>query len=579
MRRRRRRKRAIGILGVLAFVIVIAGVFLAVMLHRYYAEGKERANLTDWFGLTDSSQTAVIVDGTVIDGTALLEDGVVYLPYNVVQGYINDRFYFDQNNGVLLYCMPTELIRTDTSSTDPAVSGNGGLVMLERNDTVYLALPFIQEYTGLTAALYENPGRIVITKTFGTKKVCSVKKDTVVREKGGIKSPILSDVKSGTEVTVVDVEETVENWTKVRTEDGFTGYIRNRYLSDATEKTVESGFVEPEYTSMQKDYPICMGWLQVTSDYANTIIGDSFTSNPTLTTIAPTWLYAMDTSGNITSITSDSVVQTAHSAGKEVWVTVNDFDAASLFGGIGTSEETLALLSNTQSRQNLVSQIVGAVLSCGADGINVDFEKVSEDCGEHYIEFIRELSIECRNNGLVLSVDSYVPSSWTQQYHRDEQAVFADYVVIMAYDENGSWSTEKGPNSSMSYVSDAISDTLQSVPANKMILALPLYDKLWEEDPVAGTNTVTASCTTQTMDAINTLLAAHGVTPALDSDSGQNFACYEENGSYFSVWLDDAYSIDQKLSLMQENNLAGVSFWKLGQETSDIWDVVAKYFQ
>ena len=171
-----------------------------------------------------------------------------------------------------------------------------------------------------------------------------------------------------------------------------------------------------------------------------------------LTTLAPTWYHVADTEGNIKSISSTDYVNYAHKANIEVWATVRDFD-----GGINSQKESYELLSHTSRREKLINQLVAAALQTGIDGINVDFEKISKECGEHYIQFIRELSVRCRQNGLVLSVDNYVPKGYNMQYNRKEQGIVADYVIIMGYDEHFAGSPEAGSVSSYNYVKEGIS--------------------------------------------------------------------------------------------------------------------------
>ena len=112
----------------------------------------------------------------------------------------------------------------------------------------------------------------------------------------------------------------------------------------------------------------------------------------------------------------------------------------------------------------------------------MDFEQLSSDCGPHYVEFIRELSIQCRNRGLVLSIANYVPFNFNDYYRLDIQGQVADYVIIMGYDEHWHGSKDPGSVASISYVSGGLDRTLQEVPANKVVNALPFYTILWKTE-------------------------------------------------------------------------------------------------
>ena len=98
---------------------------------------------------------------------------------------------------------------------------------------------------------------------------------------------------------------------------------------------------------------------------------------------------------------------------------------------IGFFIKLLCVFITTVTLEVVVNQIISAAIQYDLDGINLDFESLnSEAVGDSCIQFIRELSLKCANNGVVLSVDNYVPSAYTAFYDREEQANFADYVVI-----------------------------------------------------------------------------------------------------------------------------------------------------
>ena len=129
----------------------------------------------------------------------------------------------------------------------------------------------------------------------------------------------------------------------------------------------------------------------VTNEDANAGVLQMIAQSKGLTTIVPTWFHVADVKGSLESIASADYVNYAKQAGIEVWAAIRDFD-----GGINSYEESYELLSHTSSRENLINQLIAEALRIGIAGINVDFEKISEECGEHYIEFIRELSVRCR---------------------------------------------------------------------------------------------------------------------------------------------------------------------------------------
>jgi SH3-like domain-containing protein len=303
--------------------------------------------------------------------------------------------------------------------------------------TAYIALDFVQEYTNMAVSVYEEPDRVVIVRDWGETTVATVKKNVKLRTKATNKSSILAHVSRKADVTVI---ESKGNWKKIRTEDGFIGFVKASKLQKERTETISREFEEQRYPNISKDYTINMAWHVVSNKTANNTILETIADTKGLTTISPTWFMVKDTKGNLTSLASSQYVNYAHQSNIEVWALVKDFD-----GGIGSREETLELLSRTSNRENLINRLIGEVLKNDIDGINVDFEHISKECGEHYIQFLRELSVKCRQNEIVLSVDSPIPSQYSTQYHLKEQGEIVDYVIIMGYDEHHKNSLESGP--------------------------------------------------------------------------------------------------------------------------------------
>jgi spore germination protein YaaH len=230
---------------------------------------------------------------------------------------------------------------------------------------------------------------------------------------------------------------------------------------------------------------------------------------------------------------------------------------------------------------------MAAAIQYDLDGINLDFEELSGSVGDAYIQFVRELSLKCKANGIILSVDNYVPSEYTTFYNRSEQAVFADYVIVMAYDEHYAGSDE-GSVSSIGFVTSGVENTLKEVPANQIILGLPFYTRVWQETPkdTDGDDVESASddyvpytltSTAVGMNEADTLVTENGAQKEWNDECGQYYAEYTAGGDTFKIWLEEETSLEEKLKVMQANSLAGVSFWKLGLERETAWDVIIKY--
>lgn len=581
---KRRRQRTIILKGIFTFIIIV-GIIAALFLWRRYGPSKERADLDEYYGIKSENQLAVVVNNGILEPGGMLSDGKAYVEYSLVRDYINERFYWDPNENTLLYTLPNDVVSVGVGNKEYSVSKAKNSVdytiLRTEGSTAYIALDFVKQYTDMDYEVYDNPGRVMICTETGTTTVAEVKRDTQVRYQGGVKSPVLTDVEKKEVVTVIETEG---SWKKVRTEDGFIGYIKESALKKEKTEKIDRGFEEPDYTSISKDYTINMAWHKVTNTDANSSVLEMIAQTKGLTTISPTWFHVADTAGNLESISSADYVNYAHQSNIEVWASIRDFD-----GGINSQEESYELLSHTSNRDNLINQLIAAALQVGLDGINVDFEKISTECGEHYIQFIRELSVKCRQNGLVLSVDNYVPQAYNQQYHRKEQGVFADYVIIMGYDEHYAGSPEAGPVASYNFVKEGIEQTLKEVPAEKVINAVPFFTRVWKETAKTaeelrqqeGTESAEYSMNVESeaysMTEVENILSQVGVTPTWDDEVKQNYATWESEGSTYEVWVEDASSLEPKLQLIKEYGLAGSAAWRLGYEKTEIWDLILKY--
>lgn len=581
---RRRRKRNL-VLKMILFVILLIAAVVGAFLWKKYSPSKEKADLKEYYGIEKEGQLAITINNEITEPHGMISEGKAYVQYETVRDHISNRFYWDSKENKLLYTLPKDIVSVEVGSKDYMVSNDKNsedyVILKTEGSTAYIALDFIQQYMNIDYAVYENPGRVMIVSEWGETPVAQVKKNTQVRYRGGVKSPVLSEVKKKDEVVVLEEEE---NWKKVRTKDGFIGYVKNSALKETEKKKLARKFEEPDYTNISLDYTVNLVWHNVTNREANNNVLDKIAETKGLTTIAPTWYHVKNTDGDLESLSSADYVEKARQLKVDVWATVRDFD-----GGINSQSETYELLSSTSKREKLINQLISDALQTNIAGINVDFEKVSEECGEHYIQFIRELSVRCRQSALVLSVDNYVPKNYNMQYNRKEQGVFADYVIIMGYDEHHGGSPEAGSVSSYNFVQEGIEETLKEVPAEKVISGVPFFTRLWSEKPKTQEQLAKDQGTEAAQYATEVKSEAYGMSKAKekvteagadimwDEEAKQNFATWTDGDTTYKIWLEDVKSLEPKLKLMKEYGLAGSAAWALGQESSDVWPLIQQY--
>ena len=533
--------------AVLVILVAILGIVTHVVMK--YIPSSEKMDLNEYYGEMADGEIALVIGTEKLEERGLVDGDRVYLPLDVVNTYLNQRYYWDSANQQILYATPSEL-------TSVSASSEAGDKVWVKDDKVYLNLTYVQEFTDLDAYITKDPYRIAIQYKFKNVKTVTVKKNTSIRYRGGIKSAILTSVKKGTKLRLI---EEMENWDQVATDDGYIGYIDKKKVAEAEKTKFERSFKKEQYSYLTMDSKVNMVWHQVTSTDANAYFADATANMTGVNVISPTWFYLTDTSGNIASIASADYVSQAHEKGLQVWGLIDNFTQE-----VSTTET----LSSTAARQNIISQLIQAAQDVGMDGINVDFESLSEDVGTHFLEFLRELSIECHKNNLVLSVDNPVPEDFTSHYDRAEQGRVVDYVIIMGYDEHYVGS-EAGSVASLPWVEQGIQDTLDEVPAERVINAIPFYTRLWR---ITGGNVTSEAIG---MDQAQQTIADNNVETYWDKTTSQNYGKYDIDNSTYQIWLEDAQSVAEKVKLVSKYDLAGVSAWKLGFENNGIWQVIS----
>lgn len=561
-----------------ALILVICAVAGFRYIRERYSPSKERVDLNEMYQVTAADEAAILVNNLLTEEKAKIREGEAYLSYSYVTSMLNKRIYIDERERLLLYVLPDRIEQAaeGTRLSDMAgwndVAGNNAPVWYEENAVLYVSVSCIRQFTAVDFQLYEQPGRLYVDTSWGIRQQSAVLEDTQLRRLGGIKSEIVADVAAGSQVVILD---RMEEWSEVRTAEGFIGYIQNKNLEEPAVSETSSDFTEPEYTNLSRDYEICLVWHQVFEQTSGEALEEALSAAQGVNVIAPTWFSLSDDMGNFTSLADTGYVETAHARGLEVWALIDNFN---------TEVSTYEVLSRTSTRTTLIRNLMEAVRQYGLDGINIDFEGIKEDVGIHFVQFIRELSTACRQSGTVLSVDNYVPSAGTAYYDRAEQGVMADYLIIMGYDEH--WRTsDAGSTASLPFVVSGIENTLLEAPQDRVINALPFYTRVWEFDPAAevaeGADPLSAeyvlSSTAVGMGKARRLLEDGEAELVWNEEIGQYYGEYEQEGSLYRIWLEDIRSLQAKLNATASYDLAGIAFWKLGLESEDAWEAVAGY--
>lgn len=567
------KKKALPFIAATGVIVLIIIVMIISVLVKKYTPSKEKADLNEYYSLTQENQLAIVLNSEVIKEKGFIDGGHVFVSYDFVCEFLNGRFYFDQVENKLLYTTAEEVITVEAASSDYFIgnkkqAGEVGEIFKLDADKAYINLEFVKQYSNLIFKASQKPNRVTIQTDFSKINEAAMKKDTQIRFQAGIKSPILATAKKGDIVLILEKEG---SWMKVISGEGVIGYVKKKTLGDQTEKKWDYVPIQETFAHVFKDKTICMAWHQVTNTTVNGKITTILSNLKGVNVISPTWFYLKDDNGNIANLASSDYVNQCHQKGIEVWGLVSNLEQ---------KVDSTAILSKTSTRDALVNNLVGAAIEKDLDGINLDMEALDPEAGPGYLQFVRELALKCHKNDLVLSIDNYVPTDYTAFYNRKEQAMFADYIIIMSYDEHYAGSDE-GSVSSISFVTNGVKDTLKEVPANQIIIALPFYTRLWEITSKTNDEGVELSkeivSQAYGMESAQSIVVKNGVEAIWSAKEGQYYMEYESDGKTYKMWLEEEKSLALKLELVKKYKLAGASFWKLGFEKNSIWDTIIKY--
>ncbi len=550
----------------IAACLVLAGILIIYMVR--FMPTRKRMGADEYFGTLGENELAVVVEDHVAQERAVRIGGRLYVDYDVVRAELNPRFHWDDSVGLMLFTTPLEVYEIAPGSTSFAVDGTaqdaGYEILKTEEDGMYLSLEFLSRYSDFTYEVFEEPERLVITYGSKTVTAAPVRKKTAVRYRGGVKSPILTEVSKGEEVVVV---ERLENWSRVVTPDGYVGYLKNNRLGDEISVERPSAYDGPAYTSLSMDGRLNLVWHQIDLKEMNDNFAEDTADMSGVNVISPTWYFLADSEGAIDSFADPAYVEKAHAAGLQVWALISNFSE-----NVSTTE----LLASRQARNRVQEYLIAEASSVGFDGINIDFEGIQESAGYDYVQFMRELSILCRKNGLFLSVDVPVPMDFSRHYDREELGVVCDYVIMMGYDEHYAGSDIVGSVASMDFERTGIANMLREVPKEKVVSAIPFYTRLW----YTGTNedgTVSVTSRALGMGRAWEVLEENGVTAVWDDAAGQPYGEWtDSDGVFCQIWLEDDSTVAERASLVRENDLGGIAEWVLGNELDYVWNVISE---
>lgn len=537
-------------LTILGIGLLMAG---SAFLYEKNSASTERADRKDYF--QSDQGTAVIIDDQLQEIHIRTVEGQDYLPFSLVRKRINAGFYYEQDQNAVLLSLPAGELNL------PVDGENSGVRMIDGE--LYLSTEVVRENSDIEMEKFSDPDRVMIRTTWSSLQGMKLTKEAPLRTMPGKKSPILKDLTEG-EVVLYRAEE--GRYLQVSTKDGFTGYVQKDHLVEMEEAplphTTDSRFLFPQEKHEGK---ICLGFQYMNAGSNGTEALDELIQDTEgMNVIVPSCFIFGDQQGQVTSYLTAEYVAHAKERGLSIWGMLNDIE--------GEGGELGELLSKKDVRNRIIEQLTSNAVSLGIEGINVDLETVSEESVPQYLQFLKELCQKGHEAGLIISADAYVPM-YTQYLNRKEQAKTLDYLVMMGYDAYTDGSEEIGPNAALPFVEQGIKDTLREVKGEKLIVALPFYSRGWVS---TGTG---FSSESYGMEQAVDFAERHGITSTWDEETGQLYGESEDADGKYTIWIEDEKSIEAKLGMMRNYELAGVAFWRIGLERKEVWPIIQKYLE
>ncbi len=532
------------------YICLVVFCFATIFLFSYFnvaktsLKGSKNANLVIY---GDNISTAY---------TPFIQDDGIYISVDTISKVIDSHIYYDkQATKVIITTEDTVLkFKIDENKAhrnfvEESISTPARFI----NDMAYIDINLVKDLYNIIVSYNEETLTISIDKTNDGNQVVKYN-FTNVYEDLKTNSNVLKILNKGSKITVYTESLKHNRWYKIKTEDGIIGYISKNSVdvsNNSSDKISNSN-------NSENAEKINMFW-QYGSELST--LGDKIEG---VNVVSPTWYELKNAEGDISSKASSKYLEKAKQNGYEVWpIITNGIDDVNY-----TAADTSAMVNSEYNREQFIKNLVEILKKDKVDGINIDFEAMRTEDRDVFTQFVRELAPILRNAGLKVSADIY----FVAYVDRKGVGEAVDYVMLMGYDQRGNWSSVAGSISEISWVEENIESLMNDskIPANKIILGIPFYTRLWTQKTGATKPTTTV----YTMANCQTFLKNNNLQATLDEASGQNYAEYTKGNTTYKLWIEDADSVKRRIETVNKYNLAGVCAWRKGLETQDIWKVI-----
>jgi spore germination protein YaaH len=516
------------------------------------------------------------VNGELWNGNPIkMWNGQIHLPFTLMKSHIDERIFWDPSIESVIITTEDKVIRLPNQQLTAFVNEKPfqlSFPVQKEGEEIYIPLDPLKEIYSYHFTYLQETGVLLIdpfSKPIQMGEVVSEEEESetkAIRADTSIKEPIFQKLRIGERVRILGEKN---GWYWVLSMSGIAGYMEKKDLRLGGIEVREEPRVEKPYVPWNPlGGRINLTWEQVVKRNPDV---STIPEMPGLNVVSPTWFEIIDQEGNIQCKADIQYVKWAHDRGYQVWGLVsNGFNP----------DRTSAFLNNYETRKKIIRQLIEYAHLYDLDGINLDFENVYLKDKEQLVQFVRELTPYLHEQNLVVSMDVTVKSSsenWSMFYDRKELGEVIDYMIVMTYDEHWATSPNAGSVASLPWVEKGLQGILEEVPAEKVILGVPFYTRLWTETSDEKGN-IKVTQKAYSMDSAKKWLEENGVKPVYDEKTGQYYAEYVDvsQSVTYKIWLEEATSMQKRAELVKKYNLAGIASWRRGFESQDIWNVIAK---
>ena len=501
-----------------------------------------------------------------VKSNILIEDNTIYLSTADMQNFFDEYLLVDEENQMIITTSNTKTVMIPFDETTINVNGVQKTIkhsLLNRDGEIYLPLTDLTDIYNIEVN-YSAESNIITIDSLNRKFVQALSsKDMSVKYLPTVFSKTVDKVERGDTLVLVQDRENggnvvEDNWIKVRTKKGEIGYVKLENITD--ENTVR----EDLNINTAINGKVSLVWYYY-SQYVSAPVRNGEIEG--INVVSPSF-YEITSSGDIDANigrNGQNYVEWAHANGYKVWPMVSNSE-------LGDLDAISELLSTFENRSYLIDNILDELIDAGVDGVNIDFENMYQADKDNYSRFIIELAPRLREAGLTLSVDVTAPDgseTWSLCFDRNIIGKVADYIIFMGYDQNGVSALEAGTVAGADWVELNIKKFLgqEGVSANKLILAMPFYTRLWQE----SNGTLTSSVVN-----MRSVTIPDGVEKTWDEKTKQYYIEYERNGTTYKMWIEDEESLKEKMDLINQYELAGGAFWSKDRESNTVWAIIAE---